>query len=99
MGFEIGANRFSIIFCIRNSNLFLKKIYARHREKQSNLKIHESAGTKIILQEVNQKIKRWAKQDMSNFDFDPLTLDPALFLAKNSPNMAKSNPIFPRKRR
>ena len=30
---------------------------------------------------------------MSKFDFDPLTLDLALFLAR------KSNPIFPRKRR
>ena len=37
------------------------------------------------------------KQDMSNFDSDPLTCDPALFPAKNSPNSAKNNRISPGK--
>ena len=36
---------------------------------------------------------------MSNFDFDPLTLDHASFFAKNSQNTAKSNCIFPGKGR
>ena len=39
------------------------------------------------------------KQVMSNFDSDFLTCEPALFPAKNSPNSAKSNRIFPRKGR
>ena len=39
------------------------------------------------------------KQDISNFDSDPLTCDPALLPAKNSPNSAKSNGIFPGKGR
>ena len=34
---------------------------------------------------------------MSNFDSDPLTCDPALFPAKNSPNSAKNNRISPGK--
>ena len=34
------------------------------------------------------------KWDMSNFDSDPLTCDPAMFLAKKSPNSAKRNRIF-----
>ena len=36
---------------------------------------------------------------MSNFRSGPLTCDSALFSAKNSPNSAKSNHIFPGKRR
>ena len=36
---------------------------------------------------------------MPNFDSDPLTCDPVLFSAKNSPNSAKSNHIFPGKGR
>ena len=39
------------------------------------------------------------KKDVSNFDSDPLTCDPALSLARNSPNSAKSNRIFSRKER
>ena len=31
---------------------------------------------------------------MSNFDSDPLTLDPALYPVKNSPNKVKDNHIF-----
>ena len=38
------------------------------------------------------------KQDISNFDSDPLTCDSALFPAKNSPNSVKSNHIFPERR-
>ena len=37
------------------------------------------------------------KKDMLNFDSDPLTCDPALFPAKNSPSSAKSSRIFPKK--
>ena len=33
----------------------------------------------------------WAGLD---FDWDPLTFDPAPFLPKNTQNRAKSNPIF-----
>ena len=40
-----------------------------------------------------------AKQELSNFDSNPLTCDTALFPAKNSPNSAKSNHIFPEKGR
>ena len=39
------------------------------------------------------------KQILSNFDSSPLTCDPALFPGKNSPNIAKSNHIFPGKKR
>ena len=40
----------------------------------------------------------WVKWDISNFDSDPMTCDAALFPARNSPNRAKSNHSFPRKR-
>lgn len=37
----------------------------------------------------------WIKKYvLSNFDFIPLTCDPALFSGSNSPNIAKSNLIF-----
>ena len=36
---------------------------------------------------------------MSNFDSNPLTCDPAVFLDKNILNSAKSNRIFPGKGR
>ena len=39
------------------------------------------------------------KQILSNFDSSPLTCDPALFPGKNSTNIAKSNHIFPGKKR
>ena len=41
----------------------------------------------------------WIKQDQQNFDSKPLACDPALFPAKNSPNIAKSNRISPGKGR
>ena len=34
---------------------------------------------------------------MSNFDSDPLTCKDTLFFARNNPNSAKSNYIFPGK--
>ena len=34
------------------------------------------------------------KQYLSNFDFAPLTCDPALFPGKEIPNIAKSDRIF-----
>ena len=35
------------------------------------------------------------EKDVSNFDSDTFTCDPAVFLAENSPNGAQSNAIFP----
>ena len=36
---------------------------------------------------------------LSNFDSNPLICDATLFPSKNSPNIAKSNPVFPGKGR
>ena len=41
----------------------------------------------------------WVKWDMSDFDYDPLICNPALFPVKNSPKSANSNRIFPGIRR
>ena len=39
------------------------------------------------------------KQELPNFDSNPLICDPSLFPGKNSPNIAYSNYIFPGKER
>ena len=59
MALEIGANRFSIKFCVRKSNLFFSKIEPWYQKKHPNLKILESAGPKIFSQEVYQDLCRW----------------------------------------
>ena len=58
----------------------------------------ENVGTKIPLQEVDQE-SFGSNLTLSNFDSYPLTCDSALFSDKNSPNIAKSNSIFPWKER
>ena len=45
----------------------------------------------------NQNIFNHIYKILSNFDSNPLICDPTLFLGKNSPNIAKSNRVFPGK--
>ena len=47
----------------------------------------ESAGAKIFYRSWSGI--EWDKQDMPNFNSDPLTCDPALFPTKNSPKIQK----------
>ena len=53
----------------------------------------ESVGTKFFYRNFTRK--RVDEKDVSNFDSDTFTCDPAVFLAENSPNGAQSNAIFP----
>ena len=50
----------------------------------------ENVGTKMFLQ---------IYKILTNFDSNPLICDPTLFSGKNSPNIAKSNRVFPGKKK
>ena len=102
LGFEIGANRFSIKFCIRQPNSFFSKIQVWYQEKQPNLKIQSKFFCNALC---DLQLQNWKMLEpkcflqiykiLSDFDSNPLIWDPTLFPGKNSLNTAKSNRVFP----
>ena len=71
-----------------------------YQEKQSNLKIQLKFFWNVFVIYSCKTGKCWIKiyKILSNFVSNPLICDPTLFLGKNSPNIAKSNCVFPGKR-
>ena len=72
-----------------------------YQEKQSNLKIQLKFFWNVFVIYSCKTGKCWIKiyKILSNFVSNPLICDPTLFLGKNSPNIAKSNCVFPGKGR